>query len=371
MPNKGKLRAIYFYQYLPPWRIDVFNKIAQYYELTLVFTNAECEGFTYNRTLLLSKLKNINVIFLNKGLTIASRPIRFGVLKIIQEIKPDIVFSHEYSPTSIIIAFYKKFFNYKYIITTSDNLRIADAVRGIKAICRSYVLNHSNGIIVYSEAVKQWYAHHFAKLQIPINICPNIQDPFTLLENRRSFPPIIDRYKRKFGFKDTDKIALYIGRLVKVKGLDILLKAFSNCCTDYKLVLVGIGNEESKLKSMVEELNISDRVYFVGYYSGAELYAWYDMANYFVLPSLYEPFGAVINESLVFGCPVVASKYIGALDFINKKNGIVFNPLDISNFIEALQYAGRRFSDRPLVRENLMPCSFDEYVSVFHPDNLI
>lgn len=368
MLNERKLRAVYFYQYLPPWRIDVFNKIAQYYDLTLVFTNAETEGFTYDRALLLAQLRNINVIFLNKGFSIASRPIRFGVLKIIREIKPDIIFSHEYSPTSIIVASYKRIGGYKYVITTSDNLGMASAVHGLKSICRKYVLNHSDGLVVYSETVKLWYGHHFPWLHI--NVCPNIQNPLTLLENRKRFPPIIRKYKRMFGIKDNDKVVLYIGRLVKVKGLDLLLNAFAHCNVDYKLIIVGSGNEEHNLKSLVRQLNLSDRVIFAGYYSGAELYAWYDMANYFILPSRYEPFGAVVNESLVFGCPVVVSKYIGALDFVNEKNGVIFDPLDLSNFIEILQQACRQFSEKPMVKVNLMPCSFDKYVSAFLPNNL-
>lgn len=44
-----KQKALIFYQYLPPWRIDVFNEMAKYYDMTIVFTNADCEGFTYNR----------------------------------------------------------------------------------------------------------------------------------------------------------------------------------------------------------------------------------------------------------------------------------------------------------------------------------
>lgn len=49
----NKPKALIFYQYLPPWRIDVFNELGKYYNLTIVFTNANSEGFTYNREELL------------------------------------------------------------------------------------------------------------------------------------------------------------------------------------------------------------------------------------------------------------------------------------------------------------------------------
>ena len=54
----NKLKALVFYQYLPPWRIDVFNEMGKYYDMTIAFTDADSEGFTYNRKELLEKLKD-------------------------------------------------------------------------------------------------------------------------------------------------------------------------------------------------------------------------------------------------------------------------------------------------------------------------
>jgi glycosyltransferase involved in cell wall biosynthesis len=72
---------------------------------------------------------------------------------------------------------------------------------------------------------------------------------------------------------------------------------------DTILVLVGKGKLEEELKTMVAELEISNKVIFPGYFSGNELYAWYYAANVFILPSRYEPFGAVVNEALIFVAP--------------------------------------------------------------------
>lgn len=365
-----KPKAIVFYQYLPPWRIDVFNKMGEYYDLTIVFTNADCEGFTYNRNYLLNKLININTIFLNNGFKLGSRPIRIGIYKILKKYNPQVVFSHEYSPTSIILALYKqiRLFKYSYYLTTSDNLAMAESARGLKALSRSYVLKNANGIIVYSKLVKDWYKKHFNNLKI--EICPNIQNPQTLLYYRNSFNNYINEYKTKFNLKDTNVI-LYTGRLVEVKGLDLLLNAFAKAdIKDYKLVIVGEGNQKEELIKQVYQLRINNKVIFAGYYSGEALYAWYDLANFFILPSRYEPFGAVINESLVFGCPVVASKYIGATDFITKDNGIIFNPLDINEFSSTIQKACFKYANKINIRKNLMPCSFDNYVEVFQTINI-
>ncbi|WP_158847897.1 glycosyltransferase [Algibacter sp. L1A34] len=365
--NKNKPKALIFFQYLPPWRIDVFNEMAQYYNLTIVYTDADIEGFNYDREDLLNRLdKDIKNIFLKKGFRIGKRPIRFGIFRLIKTIKPDIVFSHEYSPTSIIIATYRKLnlFNFKYVITTSDNLLIAEEVKGIKAVFRKKVLSIADAAIVYSETVRNFYNNNFPSLKV--EICPNIQNPITLLKNRIFFPDLIEKYIDQFRLNDS-KIILYTGRLEKVKGLDLLLEAFAKSYNDnFKLVLVGDGSEKENLKGTCKKLNIEDKVVFAGFYSGKNLYAWYDLADFYILPSRFEPFGAVVNEALVFGCPIMASKYIGAVDFVNQFNGLLFDPLNENEFVESLNLFFKRIqSSENNYRKNLMPFSFEEYVKVF------
>lgn len=360
-----KKKAIYFYQYLPPWRIDVFNEMAKIYDLTIVFFNYDREGFTYDRDGLLSRLKNVNTVFLNKGFRIGNRPIRFGIFDLLREYNPDVVFAHEYSPVSIAVALFKILHRsaFKYVLTTSDNLQMAESSAGLKKWARTFVLNNSDGLIVYSLDVKGFYRKTYPKIKV--GICPNIQNPESLLNLRKNFAPIIECYKEKFYLKDC-KIILYIGRLNKVKGLDLLLNAFSKTeKNDYKIILVGNGPEEIALKSLTATLGIENRIVFAGFYSGIDLYAWYDIANFFILPSVYEPFGAVVNEALVYGCPVVASKYIGALDFIDESNGFIFDPLDEAEFPNVLNTAMSRYSETVSDRKNMMIRSFKDYVGIF------
>ena len=74
-----------------------------------------------------------------------------------------------------------------------------------------------------------------------------------------------------------------------------------------------------------------------GRYEGVALYGWYLCASGFVLPSTYEPFGAVVNEALIFGNKVFCSKYAGASYLIQSDNcGIVFDPLNENDTIDKL-----------------------------------
>jgi len=57
-----------------------------------------------------------------------------------------------------------------------------------------------------------------------------------------------------------------------------------------------------------------------------QLHAWYLCSSGFVLPSIYEPFGAVVDEALIFGLKVLCSKYAGSSYLINNEKGILFDP---------------------------------------------
>jgi glycosyltransferase involved in cell wall biosynthesis len=233
----------------------------------------------------------------------------------------------------------------------------------LKKLLRRFVLNSSSGLIVYSNNVKEVYQCKFPDLKI--EICPNIQNPRSLLYHKTKFAPIIEDYLSSYRLKKP--VVLYIGRLEFVKGLDLLIKAFNNTLVNtHILVLVGEGSEKKNLKNLCEELDIVDNVIFPGYFDSTNLYAWYALSDFFVLPSRFEPFGAVVNEALVFGCPVLASTNIGALDYIvNGKNGYVFDPNNSEEFEEVLKKAAFNFKGISMNRMNLMSFSFEEYVNVF------
>lgn len=348
-------KAVYFFQYLPPWRIDVFNGMARRYDLTVVFFNAGLEGFTYDRKDLLSRLEDVDVRFLEKGFNVGSRPVRFGLAAILKETDPDVVFVHEYSTVSVAVAILRRFFRYRLYVTTSDNLKMAESSSGPKAWARRFVLRRSKGAILYSEPVEAFYRSRFPWLRT--GVCPNIQNPATLLSFRSRFDNPLP---------DSRRVILYIGRLVPVKGLDLLLDAFAAVPHDgYCLALVGEGSERENLGLQAESLGIASDVLFVGFQSGPGLYRWYDRADFFILPSRYEPFGAVVNESLILGCPVVASKYIGALGFISRDNGMVFDPLDRQDFIRTLASAMEHYPAPLVPRPDLMSVSFDDSLRTF------
>lgn len=119
-----------------------------------------------------------------------------------------------------------------------------------------------------------------------------------------------------------NKHILYVGQLIRGKGVDLLLHALKalnkNADCEYNATIIGTGNAEEKLKTLAEELNLTDRVYFKGWVQNEELSSYYQSANVLVVPSRWpEPFGMIGLEAMRYGRPVVAFGVGGIPDWLD------------------------------------------------------
>ena len=109
----------------------------------------------------------------------------------------------------------------------------------------------------------------------------------------------------------------FTGQLIYRKGLDILIRALSDI-KDLKWVLdvVGDGEKRSELQSLCEKLDIADRVYFHGAKANQDVVRAMKKLDLFVLPSRWDGWGAVTNEALMNGVPVICSDLCGSASLI-------------------------------------------------------
>ena len=119
------------------------------------------------------------------------------------------------------------------------------------------------------------------------------------------------------GLKE-ERIILFVGRIIPLKGIDNLLKAMSYLERKEGIKLVVIGGDEhsqtevERLKDLSRSLKIQESVIFLGLVKQEILPFFYSAANLCVVPSYYESFGLVVLESLACGTPVVATRVGGA-----------------------------------------------------------
>jgi glycosyltransferase involved in cell wall biosynthesis len=141
------------------------------------------------------------------------------------------------------------------------------------------------------------------------------------------------------------KEILYVGQLIPRKRVDLLLQAFSRLDEpSARLRLIGKGPQEQNLQALARQLGIADRVTFVPGMPNAGIAEAMAAADALVLPSRFDGWGAVVNEALMVGTPVICSNRCGASDVIDPgRNGYVFEAGNADALLQRLRSVCRDF----------------------------
>ncbi|MBI4385181.1 MAG: glycosyltransferase family 4 protein [Nitrospinae bacterium] len=156
---------------------------------------------------------------------------------------------------------------------------------------------------------------------------------------------------------------LFVGRLARVRRVELLLQAAKELKIPYQISIVG-GEEKTaslskggymrELKNLAADLGIADRVTFTGTKKPEELRSCYGNADVFVYPSLYENFGQPLLEAASYGLPVVATKVGVARELVQDgETGFTVgdNPREISDRLISLSDPAARASMGRNIRE--------------------
>lgn len=144
-------------------------------------------------------------------------------------------------------------------------------------------------------------------------------------------------------------ILLFVGRLVRYKGVDVLLDALTGL--DAETVIVGDGPHRAALEARVRERGLAERVRFTGEVTDDELVTWLHACAALVLPSItrQEAFGMVQLEAMLCGRPVVSTDVPTGVPWVNThgRTGLVVRAGDVESLRKAL---AKLVADEPLRR---------------------
>jgi glycosyltransferase involved in cell wall biosynthesis len=129
---------------------------------------------------------------------------------------------------------------------------------------------------------------------------------------------------------------LYVGRLIKRKHVDVLIRAVQRLDpAQAQLLIVGAGEERPGLAALAAG---DARIRFIGGASQQELAFYYALADALVLPAREEPWGLVINEAMACGLAVIAHWQCGAaVDLVDADNGVLLQSFAVAELATALQ----------------------------------
>lgn len=278
-----------------------------------------------------------------------------------------------------------------------------NGVNRLDALCKIYALGkgicdkHEINIIQAQDPLFTGFVGYLLKrkFNLPLNICVYGPDPYDkrwLLENKTNFilAPLA-RYvlknsdgvqadgkkiainlqkrlnsprvfykpmvpKRILDFKHADgknikkkllknkeeKMLLFIGRLVSQKNIPFLLRCFQvvlNYFPKTRLVIIGEGEEKKGLEELAGKLNIKDKIIWIRRVAYSEIPKYFQAADVFVLPSLYEGFPRVLMEAAMAGLPLVSTDVGGTEDIISHgENGFVISQGNKEEFVNKIVF---------------------------------
>lgn len=250
---------------------------------------------------------------------------------------------------SLVLSFWCVIFRKKYIIETTlignDDPIVSPhkKYKWIKRIIKNFQFKNSTAVtnvskLLYGQCIK-------------FGLSPKKVYTIPCSVNINRFCPQNDTTRQRLKLKliKTDQpypILLFVGVLIKRKGIDIVYNTFKSLMGDYPNALLvfagpkGAHGQQELLREIEQDIikeNIEDQVLFTGSVSNIEDY--FNIADIFFFPTREEGFGKVFTEAMACGLPVVAKEIEGITDYIFKNgvDGVIVKGEEPEDYLKAIK----------------------------------
>lgn len=289
----------------------------------------------YKKNFFKNELSNCNVKFID--LNLKNKYSLIGILKLINLIKREnynLIHVHLF-PSSLYLYLASFFINKDIkLIFTEHSISNRRRKYFIFKILDFLVYNRYHKIICVSDRVREslieWIPIIKSKVVVINNGVPILNNSVNVKQNK-----IYD--------------ILFMGRLEKIKGLDVLLNAMKIIVEksyNLKLAIVGHGSLKNYLVNLTKMLKIENNIIFIN--SVHNIKSIMEISKLLVLPSKYEGLPMIVLEAMSNNIPVISTKVGGITELIKDKyNGILVepnNPEDLANAILTLLYDERLYN---------------------------
>lgn len=314
------MKILIFSNIPAPYFVNYLNELGKYAKVNAIFERKKASD--RDKSWEDIGAKNFKYEFLN-GINFGSEAaFSLGVISRIRRNKESvIIFANPTTPTGIVGIFYCKLHHIKYVLQSEGG--VPKNGKGLKERFKQKLLT---GASLYLTGMKP-EEDYFTSYGAPIEKVK--QYPFASLSEKDLISKLLNttekqNLKNKLGI-NYEKVVLFVGRMIPVKGVDILIESCRELPNNVGVYLIG-GSRTEEYASLEKGYGVNN-THFIEHLPLEQLKNYYLLADVLVLPTRGDTWGLVINEAMSFGLPVVTTnKCVAGLQLIEEGvNGYIVN----------------------------------------------
>ena len=235
----------------------------------------------------------------------------------------DIVHIHEHRHSLAIAAHrYAKKNSVPYVLQSHGSVLPFFQKEGLKEIFDKMwgfdILHDAGMVFAQTEVEKDQY------LKMGVDESKIALIPLGINLNEYRELPSKGKFRRQYGIDENEKLLLFLGRIHKIKGLDLLVEALSMIdSSNVKLAIIGEDyGFLDDVKTLIQQYGLEDKVIFTGVLVGEKKKEALVDCDIFVIPSRYESFGISTLEAMACAKPIVMTKNNHIHNWINNNTGL-------------------------------------------------
>jgi glycosyltransferase involved in cell wall biosynthesis len=265
----------------------------------------------------------------------------WGIINRLFAFKPQIIFTSAFSLWTALALLFKLLFRWRVIVVFDgvsageDNLNSGVRIlvrRAMSPLVDAFVTNSQAGKTYLETAIGASKDKILTKTYL-------VPDAKALLNNAEFLDFDLSQLQRP--------IFLYVGQITSRKGIHLLLEAcylLKEKGYIYTLIVVGSGDRKLELEKLAVSQNLQNCVKWIGSVAYHQLGIYYTKADVFICPTLQDIWGMVVMEAMIFGKPILCSKWAGSAEtIVEGENGYLFDPHDVQGLAKLMQH----FIDNP------------------------